>query len=81
MLRLSWRTETVHLIVLHALPKEVEHLAPPPRLGLRDLPTEIKKAGVTAPCGWPRPVGKWPSRATARPSGRRTMTDLYCEKQ
>ena len=27
--RPSWRTGTVHLLVLRALPKEVEHLAPP----------------------------------------------------
>ena len=47
----------MHLLVLHALPKEVEHLAPPPRLGLRDLPTENKKSR-RIPLGEAEPEGR-----------------------
>ena len=40
-----WRTETVHLLVLRDLPKEVEHLAPPfPHVAHRDgAPPEAKR--------------------------------------
>ena len=32
----------MHLLALHDLPKEVEHLAPPHLLALRDLPKEVE---------------------------------------
>ena len=41
----KWRTETVHLLVLCALPKEVEHLAPPFVRGAAHLPRRARPPG------------------------------------